>query len=327
LTCLIKPRRARILSSVYVTSQHLQSLPMRALNIDPDVRACELFPYLSWTSRTHSVFSNPMLAETFEDSRMNFIAEKVSHQPLIVAYHAEGENWEVNATSSGKTKFWGKSLEIIPSGVNRARVGDNQYEWRKPSSFMRNLMMGNKYLEHVGEMTVQDTKSGARCVIEFKEAGYWGTPNIIAGTVYDAKGHKVSHLEGKWDEQVARKLDSDHLKVLWRPNAFPKNARDYYGFTTWAITLNEITPDLREEGVLCPTDSRLRPDVRALEEGDMDTAEAQKVKVEEGQRARRREGKERKPQWFERKSEDDWVYRGGYWEQRSKGWKDVQPLW
>lgn len=48
-----------------------------------------------------------MLAETFEDVRMKFIAEKVQHNPLEMAYHAEGKDWELSATSSGKTKFWG----------------------------------------------------------------------------------------------------------------------------------------------------------------------------------------------------------------------------
>ncbi len=38
---------------------------------------------------------------------MKFIAEKVRHNPLEMAYHAEGLNWELWATSSGKTKFWG----------------------------------------------------------------------------------------------------------------------------------------------------------------------------------------------------------------------------
>lgn len=48
-----------------------------------------------------------MLAETFEDVRMKFLAEKVSHNPVIVAYRAEGKGWELNAISAGKTKFWG----------------------------------------------------------------------------------------------------------------------------------------------------------------------------------------------------------------------------
>ena len=48
-----------------------------------------------------------MIAETFEDIRMRFIAEKVRHNPLEIAYHAESDNWELAATTCGKTKFWG----------------------------------------------------------------------------------------------------------------------------------------------------------------------------------------------------------------------------
>lgn len=49
-----------------------------------------------------------MLAETFEDSRMRFIAEKVCHNPVVLAFHAEGNAWKLYATSGGKTKFWGR---------------------------------------------------------------------------------------------------------------------------------------------------------------------------------------------------------------------------
>jgi oxysterol-binding protein-related protein 3/6/7 len=54
-----------------------------------------------------------MLAETFEDVRMKFIAEKVQHHPLVMAYHAEGEGWELYATSTGKTRFWGRLLSKV----------------------------------------------------------------------------------------------------------------------------------------------------------------------------------------------------------------------
>lgn len=54
-----------------------------------------------------------MLAETFEDARMKFIAEKVRHNPLEMAYHAEGNNWALHATSSGKTKFWGMCYHTL----------------------------------------------------------------------------------------------------------------------------------------------------------------------------------------------------------------------
>ena len=81
---------------------------------------------------------------------MHFIAEKVCHNPVILAWHAEGEGWELYATSSGKTKFWGttpfsprpcpcrrltelrlsgKSMEIIPQGTIHLKLGDDHYEW------------------------------------------------------------------------------------------------------------------------------------------------------------------------------------------------------
>jgi hypothetical protein len=169
--------------------------------------------------------------------------------------------------------------------------------------------------------------TGARCLIEFQEAGYWSPPNVIKGTVYTGSSSSTAAttIEGKWDEQLAQKLDDAHLKVLWRISPFPKNSREYYGFTSFGITLHELTPDL--EGKLPPTDSRLRPDVTALERGDLDAAEQEKARVEEAQRERRRAGNDVQPRWFKKTGTDEWEYAGGYWETREKGWQGIEPLW
>jgi len=42
-----------------------------------------------------------------------------------------------------------------------------------------------------------------------------------------------------------------------------------YNFTSFALTLNEMEPGM--EGLLAPTDCRLRPDLKAMEEGDLGT--------------------------------------------------------
>ncbi|KAJ6604398.1 oxysterol binding protein [Mycena vulgaris] len=269
---------------------------------------------------------NPMLGETFEDVRMKFIAEKVRHNPLEMAYHAEGPNWELYATSAGRTKFWGKSLEVIPLGTTHLKIGDDHFEWKKPSSFMRNLMVGTKYLEHVGKMTIINTHTGARCVVEFKPSGYWGASNMVSASVHSSSGQAVMQLEGKWDDQISQTLDASHFRILWRVAPYPKDTHEYYGFTSFGITLNEITSDL--EGKLPPTDSRCRPDVRALEEGQLDIAEREKTRVEEAQRERRRDGEDTQPRWFKQVG-DEWEYTGGYWEARAQGWKGagVKALW
>ncbi|KAF9015367.1 oxysterol binding protein [Cyathus striatus] len=260
---------------------------------------------------------NPMLAETFEDPRMKFIAEKVRHNPLEIAYHAEGPNWELTATTHGKTKFWGKSLEIIPMGSNRLRVGSDYYTWKKPSSFMRNLMVGTKYFEHTGQMIIDNTSSHIRCVLDFKQNGYWGPSNVISGLIQSSEGDVLCQLEGKWDDQVSQTVDLSHFRVLWRMAPFPKDTHQYYGFTAFAVTLNEMTLDLG--GKLPPTDSQ---------NGDLDLAEDQKRRVEELQRERRRQGQDRQPKWFKQVG-DEWEYSGGYWEARSRSWRDedISALW
>ncbi|KAF8167899.1 Oxysterol-binding protein-domain-containing protein [Crassisporium funariophilum] len=266
---------------------------------------------------------NPMLAETFEDIRMGFIAEKVCHNPLEIAYHAERANWKLSATSCGRTKFWGKSLEIIPLGITRLRIGTDDYEWKKPSTFIRNLMVGTKYFEHCGKMTIENRTTQARCILDLKQNGYWGPTNVVSGTIHDAEGDIIGQLEGKWDDQMCQMLDASHFHVLWRLTPFPKNSQEYYGFTSYGITLNELTSDL--VGKLPPTDSRYRPDVRALENGELDLAETEKARLEQMQRDRRSRGEERKPSWFKQVG-GEWEYTGGYWEARSRGW-DMAPLW
>ncbi len=54
-----------------------------------------------------------------------------------------------------------------------------------------------------------------------------------------------------------------------------------YNFTQLAVQLNEM-----EDGV-APTDSRLRPDQRAMEENKWDKANEEKLRLEEMQRERR----------------------------------------
>ena len=104
-----------------------------------------------------------------------------------------------------------------------------------------------------------------------------------------------------------------------------------YHFSPFTCSLNQP-----EDGV-APTDSRLRPDMRLMEEQDFDGANRLKVQLEENQRTRRktREAEKAaaeasgihyegyKPTWFEY-SEDPhsdlaiYVYKGGYWESKEK---------
>ena len=79
---------------------------------------------------------------------------------------------------------------------------------------------------------------------------------------------------------------------------------------------------------LCPTDARFRPDQRALEHGDIDLAQSEKIRLEQKQRNKRKEREEKneiyKPRWFKEEQDDktgETVYRylGGFWEAKKSG--------
>lgn len=58
------------------------------------------------------------------------------------------------------------------------------------------------------------------------------------------------------------------------------------------MSLNEIEKGM--DKILCPTDSRLRPDIRKLEQGDIDGAAIEKTRLEEKQRDASKQRKSKK---------------------------------
>ena len=67
------------------------------------------------------------------------------------------------------------------------------------------------------------------------------------------------------------------------------------------MNLNDVDVELKSK--LCPTDSRLRPDIRLMEEGQIDRSASEKTRLEQKQRdARRarkmRKEKEAKPKYY-----------------------------
>lgn len=103
-----------------------------------------------------------------------------------------------------------------------------------------------------------------------------------------------------------------------------------FNLPRWSIETSQLTKE--QLHVICPSDSRLRPDQRAYENGDVDLAAAEKHRLEELQRARRRLRKQNKeeftPRWFKLERNEDtgeemWKYLGGYWETRKTGnWEE-----
>lgn len=295
--------------------------------------------YASSYYRTGGKPFNPVLGETYEcdrpDKGFRFVGEQVSHHPPISACHAESKNFVFWQDVRCKNKFWGKSMEIVPVGtihVKLPRFGDH-YEWNKVTSCIHNILSGQRWIEHYGEISIKNSNSDVcQCKITFIKARYWNSSvNEVEGTITDNKGKVIHRLFGKWHEAVFCG-DPPSATCIWRASPMPMNYEQYYGFTKFAIELNELEPSLKQ--LLPPTDTRLRVDQRLLEEGNLEAAEEQKQRIEQMQRDRRRALEENnmthQPKFFRKSKEDTWVSNNTYWElRRDPGFAHIQfpTLW
>ncbi|XP_072435227.1 oxysterol-binding protein-related protein 6 isoform X2 [Chiloscyllium punctatum] len=272
---------------------------------------------------------NPVLGETYEcireDKGFRFFAEQVSHHPPISACHCESKKFVFWQDIRWKNKFWGKSMEILPIGrvnVMLPKYGDH-FEWNKVTTCIHNILSGRRWIEHYGEITISNTKNNVCiCKLTFIKGSYWSSNvNEVQGLVMDQEGKVVRRLFGKWHEGLYCGV-APSAKCMWRPGSMPTDSDMYYGFTRFAIELNELDPVLKE--FLPSTDARFRPDQRFLEEGNIESAAAEKRRIEELQRERRRLMEESnstyQPRFFKKvldsNQRESWMSNGTYWELR-----------
>lgn len=288
---------------------------------------------------------NPMLGETFELVRENrgfrFLAEKVSHRPVRMACQAESEKWTFGQAPMPTQKFWGKSAELITEG--RVRVvlhttGD-RFAWTPATCFLRNIIAGEKYVEPVGNMTITNEASGEHAIVTFKSKGMFsGRSEDVVVQTLDSYGDELPlGLVGKWTSHLTithNGTPQTDNPPIWQADELPPDVAKRYGFTSFAAQLNEVTA--LEKNKIAPSDSRLRPDQRLLEDNDFESAEALKGRLEEAQRKRRKEEPgEWQPKWFSKvegldSGEEVWRLKEGpegYWERRSRGtWAGLERV-
>ncbi|KAI1993203.1 Oxysterol-binding protein 3 [Ophidiomyces ophidiicola] len=323
------------------------------------VTAFAISPFSNMRVRERSLRKpfNPMLGETYEmvrgDAGFRFIGEKVSHRPVQLAYQADSKDWSFAQSPKPTQKFWGKSAEVITEGKVRLTLHSSgeHFSWSSGTSFLRNIIAGEKYVEPVGEMCIVNETTGQKTIVTFKAGGMFsGRSEEVSVQALDTHGEVLPlGLQGSWASSLhLTEHGRETSKTIWVAGPLVDKPQKHYGFTVFTASLNEIT--VVEDGKLPPTDSRLRPDQRALEKGDVDAAEELKGLLEESQRHRRKEMEVReeawKPKWFSRLDsgdgfscsavgdEDDdgpvWklkIGKDGYWEERAKGeWAGVVPV-
>jgi len=309
------------------------------------VAAFTISSYATTTVRTNKPF-NPLLGETFECDRSKdlgwkCINEKVVHHPPCIAQHCEGKSWTCWQQFSMTSKFHTNSLNVIPLGTSRLQFSGeegNSYSWRKISTIVHNIMFGKLWVGQEGEMTIVNHVDGTNCVLKYfpPESGGNDAPKKVAGEVFNKKGELKWKVTGLWDSIVEAcevlQISPEKLgpkRKLWSRAYPPAESEKYYNFTELACQLNEL-----EEGI-APTDSRLRPDQRFMENALWDEANNEKRRLEDKQRAARRKFSQDSktnvdgvepgytPAWFKHITDPQTgislhIYNGEYWSCKDK---------
>ncbi len=261
--------------------------------------------------------------------------------------------------SAVKSKFYGKSFDINPLGtwflkLRPASGGEELYTWKKVTSSVIGIITGSPTVDNYGAMEIKNHTTGEICTLDFKPRGWKASSAYqVVGKVVGKDGKTRWSMGGRWNDKIYARLtpgfEDAELKpssakttgheagstqafLVWqaheRPSGIPFN------LTPFAVSFQALPERLRP--LLPPTDTRFRPDQRAMEDGEYDLAATEKNRVEEKQRAKRREreekGEEWMPRWFEKArdeatGEEFWRCTGDYWRCREKGqWKDVEEI-
>ncbi|KAI9834029.1 MAG: hypothetical protein M1826_005934 [Phylliscum demangeonii] len=309
--------------------------------------------YASTIGRVAKPF-NPLLGETFEyvrpDKGYRFLVEQISHHPPVSAVFAQSSKWEYYGESAMKSKFYGKSFEFHPLGIWFLKLrpssgGEELYTWKKVTSSVVGIITNNPTVDNYGLMEIKNWTTGEVCQLDFKQRGWRSSDAYeVKGKVMDRDGNAAWSIAGRWNDKIYARRTYDQNEsmtskpskglplrsegpgasptfLVWAANPRPQGIP--FNLTPFGLTLNDI-PDCLQP-YLPATDTRLRPDQRAMEDGEYDFAAKEKNRLEEKQRAKRREretrGEEFVPRWFEKAKcsitgEEYWLFKGGYWKMR-----------
>lgn len=321
-----------------------------------------LAAYSSTPKRVAKPF-NPLLGETFEycrpDKHFRFMAEQVSHHPPITAFWTESPRWEYWGESHVTSNFNGRAFHFNHMGMWHIKIRpdaseqEELYTWMKPENVLVGILTGSPEIDCAGDVKIMNHQTGDYCILHYKARGWRASDAYeVRGEVFNILGEKKWIFGGHWNDSIFAKRvlspsDNSTVEVnnnlsdtendiesvfapktdgskflVWKCKRRPEGP---FNLTSFAITLNAPQPHLIPW--LAPTDTRLRPDQRAMEDGSYDVAADEKFRLETKQRAVRKEREENDikyvPKWFAKEihpatNHQYWKMVNGYWKHRKQ---------
>uniref|UniRef100_A0A7S0ZB59 Oxysterol-binding protein n=1 Tax=Timspurckia oligopyrenoides TaxID=708627 RepID=A0A7S0ZB59_9RHOD len=246
---------------------------------------------------------NPILGEVFRavfkhaDSSHGttlLLAEQVSHHPPITAIfvHNKTLGFKMQSFMKPEPRFYGNSIEITLSGLIEIEIEKyaEKYHLVRPTIRQTGILgISKQSVEFIGVSTIKCEKTDLMAEVEFKTKsllGLRGEANMIAGKIKKiSTGEKIYEISGVWDKQVKVK----DLRTKKEIVLFDYEAMKEKSLTMWTPSKEDLEPN--NSLVVWEQCSE------AIWAVDTAAANEEKKKVEDAQRALRKQRQEQGLEW------------------------------
>lgn len=298
----------------------------KSVEIQPKGAVTVEFPKLNesytWTN-VHCCVHNIIVGKLWMEQygNMEIVNHSTGHKAYLTFKQAGGNSKDLHRvegfiTDKGKRKLffiygkWTEFLKCTDYSSYDEYLKDNAHKFKKDGE-MRSKSPNDspshtpkKVLQKLNSLKVSPFSKSTSAQESVDESG---PPDLPEGDIPKTAS--------------TYSIDIPNSFIIWKVNPRPLQSADYYQFTEFAMSLNELDPGM--DNIICRTDSRFRPDIRKLEQGDIDGAAIEKTRLEEKQRDASKQRKSKKslewsPRWFKQainphNKQEDWLYKVDYW--------------
>ena len=282
---------------------------------------------------------NPILGETFEffdnERQFRYFSEQVSHNPVITAYMCESKDFVYFGDTRMKSSFkvFKGALEILFTNKTHILFKNTQdkYVFNKPKVYLSGIINGIPKYDYEGEIVIEYVNNTKiKGVVNFYEGKNKKNNEVIVDGIIYNDSKIIYRIKGNWNERIyyfCEGKENEEIDI-WKINKeelYLYNTFKNYNLPSYSLNLNFINDDLKN--ILPKSDSRLRPDQREYELGNIDEAIKLRQIIEDNQRSRHKLFEEKKivyePFYFNNIFNDNsndfvYVYKGGYFEDRNE---------
>lgn len=248
------------------------------------------------------------------------------------------KGWTLQATvcATSVFKLAKMGVDITSEGASMLSFKNTgvTYSMGRPDTYL-NLLKGAKLIvygsQRISTISQKQPQEPRKPVVEFcygaPKTSFFKSANDKA-IIGESKNYKLCSDNYSESAEIRKKSDNSVILSWNRKNFSGEKERETntHSLAHFQIFLNQPMSNC------CPTDSRYRPDQRAMEMGDYDNAETLKTILENKQRARRaKPGRNLTPMWFspnpdfpekkENQNQPEWLLTRDYYAAKQNNWK------